>query len=110
MILVKHAIKPQASDELAQRAAKNLRAILSAERWSGRKAALALGLTPMYVTRRLNGDAELSFSDIEAFAGLLKMDGGRLYTLLNREPDWEPQEASVTALDASKNSNRSAED
>ena len=108
---MKHAIKPQDSEELAQRAARNLRGILAAERWSGRKAALALGLTPMYVTRRLKGDAELSFSDIAMFAGLLGVDEGALYTQLMRESGFDqPTEARVATLDASKNSNRGAED
>ncbi|WP_025159506.1 hypothetical protein [Leifsonia aquatica] len=76
------ATKPEETNEIALRAAKNLRGILAEERWSGRKAAIALGLTPMYVGRRLNGEAELSVSDVAMFARLLKLDSGALYALL----------------------------
>ncbi|AGW42234.1 bifunctional glutamine-synthetase adenylyltransferase/deadenyltransferase [Leifsonia xyli subsp. cynodontis DSM 46306] len=78
------AEKPEETNATALRAAKNLRGILAEERWSGRKAAMTLGLTPMYVNRRLSGAAELSVSDVEMFARLLKMDSSALYAALMR--------------------------
>lgn len=90
------AAKPEETNTIALRAAKNLRGILSEERWSGRKAAVALGLTPMYVNRRLNGEAELSVSDVEMFARLLKIDSSALYAVLMKPNTIESGELTLT--------------
>jgi transcriptional regulator with XRE-family HTH domain len=82
---MRKSTKPVTVEDIDQRAAWNLRALLAGERWSGRKAATALGLAPMYVTRRLNGQTEISFSDIVLFAGLLHMAPGELTERLYNE-------------------------
>jgi transcriptional regulator with XRE-family HTH domain len=51
--------------------ASNVRAEFSRTRWSGRKAAAALGLSPMYVNRRLAGETPLDPSDLVMFAELI---------------------------------------
>lgn len=91
------AAKPAESNEIALRAAKNLRGLLAEERWSGRKAAVALGLTPMYVNRRLSGEAELSVSDVEMFARLLKLESSALYALLMQPSSIESGELALSA-------------
>lgn len=58
-------------DEVRERVAANLRRELKDNRWSERKAAAALGLSPAYINRRASGETELSASDIAMFASFL---------------------------------------
>ena len=60
-------------DATAQTVAANLSAELSRQRWSARKASVALGLTHVYVSRRASGDVECSASDLAMFAELLEV-------------------------------------
>ncbi len=68
-----------ASQNVAITVAQNLTYLLESNRWSGRKAAIALGLTPMYVTRRMSGAVECSASDLAIFAGLLRVPVGAFF-------------------------------
>lgn len=94
------AEKPEETNAIAQRAAKNLRGILAEERWSGRKAAIALGLNSMYVNRRLSGEAELSVSDVEMFARLLKVNSGALYAQLMKAPTLPSEGQELPLMDS----------
>ena len=60
-------------DDLNHVVADNVRAELSRQRWTGRKAAEALGLTPTYVSRRLSGETHLSPADLIMFARFLRV-------------------------------------
>jgi transcriptional regulator with XRE-family HTH domain len=80
-----------ARDETRETVASNLDAELTRQRWSKRKAAAALGITPIYVTRRTSGEVELSASDLVMFASFLNIPVTRLLTKLpdldsNQEP------------------------
>lgn len=68
-------------DPVALRAAA-LDGMLKAERWTRRKVALAIGSNPTYVNARMNGQVDLTFSDIEAIAPLLKMSAPQLVAVL----------------------------
>lgn len=57
-----------------QRVADNLAAELARKRISGRSAAKDLGVTQMYVARRVSGDVELSVSDLVMFSNYLGLD------------------------------------
>ena len=61
-----------------QLVADNLAAELARKRISGRQAAKALGLTHVYVGRRVSGDVELSVSDLIMFASYLDVSPGVL--------------------------------
>lgn len=72
---------------------KALGDLLDSERWSNRQAGARLGLSHRYIGDRINGKVDMTFSDVEAFAGLLKMQPRELFTLLelpgldsNQEP------------------------
>jgi len=51
--------------------AGEVRAHLARARLSGRRAALQLGWTQPYMSRRLTGDIPFDVTDLEALAGLL---------------------------------------
>lgn len=57
--------------------------MLHDERWSRRQIALAIGASHRYINDRMNGQVDLSFSDIEAIAPLLKMDAPQLFAALH---------------------------
>lgn len=61
--------------------ADNIRAELSRQRWTGRKAAAALGLTPTYVSRRLSGNTPLDANDIFMFAEFLSVPVSQLFKI-----------------------------
>ena len=65
-------------DGTQQMVADNLAAELARKRISGRQAAKALGLTHVYVGRRVSGDVELSVSDLMMFAAFLDVSPGVL--------------------------------
>lgn len=60
-------------DETRMTIAANVAAELKRQRWTGRSAAAALGLSQPYVARRLSGDTDLSGSDLALFAAFLKV-------------------------------------
>lgn len=65
--------------------------LLDDERWSNRQAGARLGLSHRYVGDRLNGKVDITFSDIEAFAQLLKMEPNELFLkLLGLDSNQEP--------------------
>lgn len=70
-------------DATAQTVAANLAAELTRQRWSARKAALALGLTNVYVSRRVSGDVECSASDLAMFATFLDIPITRFFAGVN---------------------------
>lgn len=57
----------------AQAVAGEVRAQLARQRISGRQAALRLGWTPPYLSRRLIGEIPFDVADLEALAGLLDL-------------------------------------
>jgi len=81
------------ADEVRETVAANLRATLKQNRWSERKAADALGLTPAYVNRRASGDTDLSSSDLAMFARFLNVPVQHFFTQIT---NWSL--ATVTEL------------
>jgi transcriptional regulator with XRE-family HTH domain len=73
-------------DETRELVAANLSAELTRQRWSGRKAAAALGLTQPYVARRMSGDVELSASDIVMFASFLDIPVTKFFEGIKKGP------------------------
>lgn len=63
-------------------AAANLAAELARQRWSDRKAATALGVTHVYVSRRASGKVELTVSDLDMFARFLNVSVSRFFEKL----------------------------
>jgi transcriptional regulator with XRE-family HTH domain len=59
--------------------ADNVRAELARERWTGRKAAAALGVTQTYVSRRLAGITMMSAADLQMFADLVGVPVARFF-------------------------------
>ena len=59
-------------------AASNARALAARKKISGREIARRLGLTPVYVSRRLSGDVEFTESDIKSFASVLSVPAAAL--------------------------------
>lgn len=74
------------TDLVADTIAANLRAELSRQRWSARKAADALGLGHLYVNRRVNGQVELSGSDLVMFSTLLNVPIARFFEGTTKTP------------------------
>lgn len=80
-------------DRPGQLAAANLQKLLEEERWSNRRAAMKMGVSPMYVNRRTNGFSEISISDIVAFAKLLGLTPDELVAALCAPWDLNPEPA-----------------
>lgn len=59
--------------------ADNVRAEMGRLRWTGRKAAMALGLSQPYLARRLSGDVPLDANDLAALASLLEVSVSRFF-------------------------------
>ena len=70
-LMQKTAAHAEVRDEVADLVAGNLSDHMEAERWTGRSFALALGLQPIYVQRRMSGEVELSATDLKVFADKL---------------------------------------
>lgn len=83
---------------------RTLGRLLDNERWSNRQAGMRLGLSHRYIGDRINGKVDITFSDVEAFAGLLKMPPAELFLkLLDHDSNVEPigsQSALVLSLAA----------
>lgn len=100
--MTNHAFS-QPANQAAQIIAANLDAELTRKRWTKRKAAEALGLTHMYVSRRANGEVELSGSDLAMFAGFLEVPVSRFFVGLpevdsNHQPAGSQSAASTRGL------------
>lgn len=61
-------------------AGSNARAEAARQKLSGREIARRLGLTPVYVNRRLSGEIEFSETDIRRFADVLDIPAASLLT------------------------------
>lgn len=85
--------------------ADNIRAELSRQRWSGRKAAIALGLTPTYVSRRLSGETPLDANDIYMFAEFLSAPVSKLFELTAKG---QPSDYKATVSDIATERERRA--
>ena len=59
--------------------ADNVRGELARQRWTGRKAAAALGITQNYVSRRLSGLTPMSPADLVMFSDLLEVPIARFF-------------------------------
>jgi len=66
--------------------ADNIRAELSRERWSARKAAVALGVSNNWMHRRLTGETPLDPNDIVMFARFLGVDVSDLFSAKKKTP------------------------
>lgn len=64
-----------------QLVADNIKEEMTRSRWTGRKAAAALGLTPTYVSRRLRGETVISPTDLKMFADLLGVPVQRFFEM-----------------------------
>jgi hypothetical protein len=84
-------------DATAHLVAANLAAELTRQRWSGRKAAAALGLTNVYVSRRASGEVECSASDLAMFAEFLSVPIAKFFEGLDSAAG---ESAVVTSLAA----------
>lgn len=60
-------------------AAASIRAELKRQKMSGRELARRLGVTPVYVSRRLRGEVDPSASDLAAIAKILEVTVGSLF-------------------------------
>jgi len=89
--------------ELATREtiAANLDAELSRKRYTKRRAALAMGLSHVYVTRRAKGQVELSGSDMVMFAKFLNIPVTRFFVgLPDLDSNQEPAGYTLHHVDA----------
>lgn len=66
--------------------ADNVAAELARHRYSKRAAALALGMSPLYLYRRLSGDVEFGGSDLAAIADLLGIEAGVFFSGNSKTP------------------------
>lgn len=66
-------------DETRLTIAFNLTKELKRQRWTGRAAATALGLTQPYVSRRMTGAVDLTGSDLTMFADFLEVPVARFF-------------------------------
>ena len=81
--------------------AANLDAELSRKRYTKRRAALAMGLSHVYVTRRAKGQVELSGSDMVMFAKFLNIPVTRFFVgLPDLDSNQEPAGYTLHHVDA----------
>ena len=92
---------PDAPD-LNEVVAENIRAEMARERWSGRKAATALGLNQMYVSRRLSGETPMDANDIAAFARLLNVSIESLFQTTKKAPTPKSEGQTLPRLDSNQ--------
>lgn len=85
-----------------QLVADNLHAELRRQRWSDRKASVALGVTHTYVSRRTRGETPLSPADILMFAGLLEIPITKLFEGMKKAPGRGGPGASLPDLDSNQ--------
>lgn len=71
--------------------AKFVHGLLKSERWSVRAAAHAIGITNSVLATRMSGSTAFLADEIEAIAGLLKMDPVEFYgRYIAVGPDMDP--------------------
>jgi len=59
--------------------AERIKQMLRNERWTGRSAAVRLGWTVTYLSRRLNGEVPFDVPDLLAIARLLEVEPGAFF-------------------------------
>lgn len=95
------------SDTRRSNRADFVRQALTHERWSMRKAAMALGMNHTVLSSRTRGDTAFLAEEIEAIAELLHRDPVQFYADYlnsgNRAPAGPPGLGHTAKLDASKN-------
>lgn len=83
--------------------ASNVAAELKRQRWTGRSAAVALGLSQPYVYRRIAAEVEMSGSDLAMFAAFLNVPVSRFFVQLpDLDSNQEPigfESAAVSSLE-----------
>ena len=95
-------MQPAHEVDLNRVVADNLRAELSRQRWTGRKAATALGLTHNYVSRRLSGETPLAPADIVTFASFHEIPITRLFVGTQEAPTPKGEGLSLPELDSNQ--------
>jgi transcriptional regulator with XRE-family HTH domain len=85
---------------LSESVAGEVRAHLARARLSGRQAALQLGWTQPYMSRRLTGDIPFDVADLEAIADLLGIPVATLFDQGPNDGNWglSPQVSARSAL------------
>ena len=101
-VLLMGKIQDATQPSTAEIVAHNLTTLLTENRWSGRKAAMALGLNPMYVTRRMSGDVECSASDLALFADFLSVPVGAFFLETKKAPTREGEGLQLPGLDSNQ--------
>lgn len=84
------ALNPKPVADMNQVVANNLRAELSRQRWSDRKAAIALGVNNNFISRRTRGETPLTPADIAMFADLLRVPVAKFFELPHLDSNQEP--------------------
>ncbi len=74
------------TDTVRDTLAANLSAELARQRWSARKAATALGVSHVYVSRRANGAVPMTGSDLVMFSELLDIPVAKLFEGTKKAP------------------------
>lgn len=91
IMVMSNALGNPATPNVRELIAANLDAELTRQRWTKRKAAAALGISHVYVSRRTSGEVELSGSDLAMFSEFLAIPVSRFFVKLpdldsNQEP------------------------
>lgn len=91
IVVMSNALENPATPNVRDLIAANLDAELTRQRWTKRKAAAALGISHVYVSRRTSGEVELSGSDLAMFSEFLAIPVSRFFVKLpdldsNQEP------------------------
>jgi len=82
--------------------AGNVAAELARHRYSKRAAALALGMTPLYLYRRLNSEVEFGGSDLAAIADLLGISPGVFFGETKNAPTPTGEGSKLPELDSNQ--------
>ena len=88
--------------DVNQLVADNVRAELSRQRWSGRQAAVALGVTNTYVSRRTSGTTPMTPSDLSMFAEFLDVPVSRFFADTQKAPTRMGEGLSLPELDSNQ--------
>ena len=85
-----------------QLVADNVRAELSRQRWSGRQAAVALGVTNTYISRRTSGTTPMDPSDLAMFSSLLGVPVARFFDDTQKAPTRMGEGRPLPELDSNQ--------
>jgi transcriptional regulator with XRE-family HTH domain len=88
--------------DVNQLVADNVRAELSRQRWSGRQAAVALGVTNTYINRRTSGTTPMAPSDLAMFASLLSVPVSRFFEHTQKAPTRRGEGLLLPELDSNQ--------